>query len=154
MASGNDKDDVDDAVDDPAQSYHTVGVGGYSGGCSGGKEHSLGSYDGSQYGTIAYHSSGLTYCSWCYDGGRDSKFTPDVYSAYMFHANSDKEEQPLGGTSFAAPVVGAGTAIDASANSGDAYSARLDKYHYMNQYTICPSDTAELGGVLYAPDLE
>lgn len=157
VASGNEEDDYDDAVDDPSQSFQTLGVGGYGSSCSGGYEHYLDTSSdlpsGSQYGEIEYHNSGLTYCSYCYDGGRTSKFTPDIYSCYEFYPTDSKDNYKLKGTSFAAPIVAAGAAIDASANPGISHGQRVEKYHNMNNYNVCTSTQAPLGQVLHAPDL-
>jgi hypothetical protein len=149
VASGNQGDEKD-GVDDPSQSYHTIGVGGYSGSCSGGKEHET----SSQYDEVMYHDSGLTYCSWCYDGGRTSKFTPDVHSCYSFYPTSNKDNELLYGTSFSAPVVAAGTAVHASANGAVYYSDHLQKYHQMNNHNVCPSSPSQLGQVLHMPDID
>lgn len=145
VAAGNSQKEAPGTVDDPAQSYYSVGVGGYRGSCSGGREHAT---DDSQYGDITYE-----YCAWCYDEGRTAKFSPDVYSCYRFHATPAEDKPPLKGTSFAAPIAAAATAIDASANNGDSYATRLDRYHSMNNYDICTSTEAQLGQVLHAPDI-
>jgi hypothetical protein len=79
---------------------------------------------------------------------------PRRYSCYEFYATPDKDKSELGGTSFSAPIVAAGAAIDASANGSAAYATRLNKYHSMYTQNICPSGTAELGQVLHAPDLD
>lgn len=146
VATGNDNKESE--VCHPATSYHAISVGGYNGSCSGGY-----SCDGaSNYGTIDYYYDprDIPYCKYCYNSYGDNKFQPDVYSCYEFQTDAGNV---IAGTSFASPVVGAGTAIHASANGAISYYDHLLKYHDMNNYVVCPSGSSEEGDVLNVPDL-
>ncbi|MEZ3115878.1 S8 family serine peptidase [Halobaculum sp. MBLA0147] len=146
VASGTQNNDTN--VDYPAGSYFTVGVGAYNGASNDG----FGRDEKSQYCTVSYYSDAASraYCPWCHDYGGDAKFCPDIYSCGDFSA---PDGGGLGGTSMAAPVVGAAGGLDVSSNPADSHYNRLSRYHDMNTHPVYPSDTSKLGGALYTPTL-
>lgn len=146
VATGN--DDESSEVCHPATSYHAIGVGGYFGSCSGGY-----SYDqNSNYGSIDYYADNYdtAYCKWCHTDWGDYGFQPNVYSAYEYDTDASVT---IAGTSYASPIVGAGTAIHASANGPISYYDHVRKYHEMSNYTVCPSESSQQGDVLNVPNL-
>lgn len=138
-------------VDDPAGSYHTIGVGSYADPCSGGYDYR----NNTQYAYVDYYDSSYdaTYCSWCREDAGSSKFCPDVYACGEFWPTTDKDNTRLNGTSFSAPIVAAGTTLHASVNGPTDYSTHLDKYHNMSNHIICQDSPSKLGQVLHVPDL-
>lgn len=145
-ATGNDSKESE--VCHPATSYFTIGVGGYSGSCSGGYSRD----SNSNYGSILYYDDNFntTYCSWCYNAAGEYSFQPDVYGCYSFNTDAGNN---IAGTSFAAPVVAAGGAVHHSAYGSTDYATHRSKYHGMNNHTVCPSESSKSGDVLHVPDL-
>ncbi|NEU59078.1 S8 family serine peptidase [Halorussus sp. MSC15.2] len=145
-ATGNDS--MESEVCHPATSYYTIGVGGYSGSCSGGYNRA----NESNYATVLYDDtdSNYEYCSWCYDALGTSGFQPNVYSCYNFKTDDGTAKS---GTSFAAPVVAAGSSLHYAEHGSISYERHLSKYNNMSDKVVCPSSASKLGNVLHVPDL-
>lgn len=146
VATGNDNKSSE--VCHPATSYHAISVGGYFGSCSSGYSCD----QGSNYGVIDYYADryGIAYCKWCRTDWGNYAFQPDVYSAYEYNTDAGED---IAGTSYASPIVGAGTALHASANGPISYYDHINKYHKMSDHTVCPSDSSQQGDVLNVPEL-
>lgn len=145
-ATGNDSKESE--VCHPATSYYTIGVGGYSGSCSGGYSRA----NESNYANVLYDDtdSSYEYCSWCHDASGTSGFQPNVYSCYSFKTDDGVTKS---GTSFAAPVVAAGSSLHYAEHGNISYDKHLSKYNNMNNKTVCPDSASKLGNVLYVPYL-
>jgi len=146
VATGNENETT--KVVHPATSYFSIAVGGYSGSCTGGYSEEY----WSNHGNIYYYDDNLntTYCSWCHNAIGNQAFKPDIYACHRYRTDLGEEWE---GTSAAAPIVAAGGAVHHSIYGATNYSTVRDKYHNMNNYEICSSDSATNGDVLHVPDL-
>jgi|GEM_PF-1836459 len=138
------------SVDDPASSYFTVGIGAYEGE----EQDGFNRQNPSQHVSVDYFNqyTGLPYCPWCHNYVSDTKFCPDVYAHGEFSPTYNTSAR-LQNTSMAAPIVAAGSAVELSANPGDSYQTRLERYHGMSQYPIYPDEASVLGEAFCTPDL-
>lgn len=145
-AAGHDSKETE--VCYPATSHFTVGVGGYSGSCSGGYHQK----SDSNYGTILYYNSAQnsSFCSWCHNEAGDQKFQPNVYGCGRFDTDDNVE---LSGNSYAAPAVAAAGAIHHSIHGATNYSDKLSDYNGMDKHIVCESDASQKGDILHVPDV-
>lgn len=133
-----DNSDETSAVEHPACSWLTVGVGGVQKKQNDGDvvEHPT----DSQYGDILFYDpfNDTTYCPWCYNAsGVSISFSPEVYGVWPVRTDAG---QCYAGTSAATPQVAAAAWINFADGGIDSYSSAVNKFKNMGEYKVVNDD--------------
>lgn len=139
------------AVEYPACSWQTIGVGGVAGKDSSGNAYTK---ERTEYSSILFYDplEYKTYCSWCHDAsGVSASFSPEVYGVSNIRTETGTKEI---GTSYACPQVAASAWIDFADGGIGSYSEAMDRIRNMNTTTVVDKseskDPAKEGDLLEA----